>query len=136
MKLVHLLVVVLAFSLVLVTGCQTSEVAAKTAELDEAIHVLEAEVGRFYLLGTSVTKAEVERAAAKMSSPMSDVERLTGELDGFDASEVSEAYAALQQTIDSIEDGTDSRAIMGLVLPPLEEFAVALEELHESGDFH
>lgn len=129
---VVLLAFLLAGSLI---ACQPSAEEEQLSQLDDAIHKLERGFPAFYSLRGGVSSSSVEAATQRLTNDWNEVVSAADGLEQFDLSEASEAHRSLVDAVDVLPERVED-AHLAVIIPLFEEFADAVEEVHESGDFH
>jgi len=127
-----------AFALVAMamTGCVPTEAEGPRTAFDDAIHEVEEAIAAFYLLGPEATVDRVRSAGERLAADWAVVEAAAGGLDDVDLSEANAAHDELAAAIGELADDAKLGSPMRTVMPLLEAFEAAVDEVHEDGDFH
>jgi hypothetical protein len=135
MKRGTLLIGILILVAALLAGCQSPEEQQKRRMLDSSIHVVQADFNNFYVLGTLPTPGRSQNTTARLTEDWTRVEGIAKNISGVDTSKAAAAHADLVQTVDSVAGEADGKLAMISIMPKLEAFKAAVDELHKSAGF-
>jgi len=135
MKRVLLALCVLALAGELV-ACQPDPHAERRASMDDAIHEMEHDVAAFYMLGHDASVSEIRSATDRLSATWDKMEESAVGLEDIDLSEAAAAHQELVSTVEALPEQAQDSQSMQTVIPKVEAFKLAIDELHGAGHFH
>jgi hypothetical protein len=113
----------------MMTGCQPSAETEQRAKLDDAIHTVERGVAAFYSLGPDASPSDIRSEAERLSASWDEVEKASKGLEGVDPSNAATALQELLSTIEALPDDAQGNPPMQSVIPRVEAFRSALNDL-------
>lgn len=120
----------------LLAGCQSPEEQQRRKVLDSSIHVVQADFNNFYVLGSLPTPGRIQNTTARLTEDWLKVEGIAKNVSGVNTSKASAAHADLVQTVESVANEGDGKLAMISIMPKLEAFKAAVDELHKSAGFN
>ncbi|MDP2400750.1 MAG: hypothetical protein Q8M66_02115 [Actinomycetota bacterium] len=121
--------------LIPLVGCGSPD-AENHEGFDDSIHALERVLVRYVQISPNETAEAIVSATARVSQAWSDVVAESELLDDVDLSEAQRAYDELEAAVGALPADANAGEAMSSIMPLVEAFEEAVEEVHEAGDYH